>query len=111
MNPEKNLCSRIVKSITPKTGSFLVFHGGHKNLHEVTLVKKSSRYTIGGFWDDREESDYSEETRKSWAEELAKIREMQKEENAGWKDVRSKGLRLNQYGQQYSAKEVEEIDE
>jgi hypothetical protein len=32
---------------------------------------------------------------------------MQKEENAGWKDVRNKGLRLNQYGQQYSAKEVE----
>lgn len=97
--------------VTPKTGSFLVFHGGHKNLHEVTLVKKSSRYTIGGFWDDREELDYPEETRSAWAEELAKIRAMQKEENAEWKDVRDKGLRLNQYGQQYSAKEVEEIDE
>jgi Rps23 Pro-64 3,4-dihydroxylase Tpa1-like proline 4-hydroxylase len=95
--------------ISPKTGSFLVFHGGHKNLHEVTLVKKSSRYTVGSFWDDREEADYSEETRAGWAKELEKIRELQKEENAVWKDVRKKGLRLTPTGEKYLAKEVEEI--
>ena len=92
--------------ITPKTGSFLVFHGGHKNLHEVTLVKKSSRFTLGSFWDDREESDYPEETRKEWAEELAKIRAIQKEENEVWKDIRESGLRLSKQGEKYSAEEV-----
>jgi len=94
-------------TITPKTGLFVVFHGGHKNMHEVTLVKKSSRFTIGSFWDDREESDYSEETRKAWAEELAKIRALQKDENAEWKEVRKEGLRLTPTGEKYSAKEVE----
>lgn len=94
--------------VTPKTGSFLIFHGGYKNLHEVTLVKKSSRYTIGSFWDDREEMDYSEETRAAWAEELAKIRALQKEENAVWKGVRQEGLRLDPRGEKYSAKEVEQ---
>lgn len=97
--------------VTPKTGSFLVFHGGHKNMHEVTLVKKQSRYTIGSFWDDREETDYSEETRASWAEELAKIRAMQKDENAQWKEVRKKGLRLGPTGEKYSAEEVENVNE
>lgn len=94
--------------VAPKTGSFLVFHGGHKNLHEVTTVKKTSRFTIGSFWDDREESDYSDETRAAWAEELAKIRALQKEENAVWKDVRKEGLRLTSTGDKYPAKEVEE---
>lgn len=98
-------------TVVPKTGSFLVFPGGHKNMHEVTLVKKNSRYTIGSFWDDRDEMDYSEETRLAWAEELAKIRAMQKEENAEWKDIRSKGFRLTPDGKQYLAKEVEQVNE
>ena len=94
-------------TITPKTGSFLVFHGGHKNLHEVTLVKKSSRYTIGGFWDDREESDYPQEVRDAWAEELAKVRAIQKDEAAEWEDYRKRGVRITPRGEQYPASEVE----
>ena len=93
-------------TITPKTGSFLVFHGGHKNMHEVTTVKKSNRYTIGSFWDDREESDYPEKLRIKWAKELAETREHQKEENHKWRNIRNSGFRLNQKGEKYSEKEV-----
>jgi len=69
-------------------------------------IKNSSRFTIGSFWDDREESDYPEETRKEWAEELAKIRAIQKEENEVWKGIRESGLRLSKQGEKYSVKEV-----
>lgn len=95
--------------VIPKSGSFLIFHGGHKNMHEVTVVKGSSRYTLGSFWDDREESDYPQEIRDAWAKELAEVREMQKGEQEDWKKVREQGLRLTPYGQQIPASEVENI--
>lgn len=94
-------------TVTPKTGSFLVFHGGHKNMHEVTTVKKNNRYTIGSFWDDREESDYPEKLRIKWASDLEKIRADQKQENVEWQHIRKSGLRLNQKGEKYLAKDVE----
>jgi len=71
-------------TIKPKTGMFAIFHGGHKNMHRVEIVKKSTRYTFGSFWDDREESDYPEEEKKRWAEELAETRAMQKEQSKEW---------------------------
>lgn len=92
--------------VTPKAGSFLVFHGGHKNMHEVTVVKNAARYTLGSFWDDREESDYSEEIRDQWAKELAEVRAMQKGEQESWKEIRDKGLRLSPYGNPVPASEV-----
>lgn len=95
--------------ITPEAGSFLIFHGGHKNMHEVTVVKGAPRYTLGSFWDDREESDYPQEVRDAWAEELAKVREFQKGEQEEWKDIRNQGLRLSPYGDKVPAAEVEEI--
>jgi len=97
--------------VVPKAGSFLIFHGGHKNMHEVTVVKKAARYTLGSFWDDREESDYPEDVRAAWAEELAGVREMQKGEQEEWKDIRGKGLRLSPNGATIPASEVEEINE
>jgi hypothetical protein len=93
--------------IIPEAGSLLIFHGGHKNMHEVTVVKKSARYTIGSFWDDREESDYPQETRDAWAEELKKVRAIQAEEAVEWKEVREKGLRLTPEGKSIPASEVE----
>jgi hypothetical protein len=93
--------------VVPKAGSFLIFHGGHKNMHEVTVVKKAARYTLGSFWDDREESDYPEDVRAAWAEELAGVREMQKGEQEEWKDIRDKGLRLSPDGATIPASEVE----
>lgn len=95
-------------SIKPKAGLLATFHGGHKNLHEVTVVTKGTRYTIGSFWDDREEEDYPQEIREAWAEELKATREFQKQQQKEWEDVRSKGYRLNKYGQKYLFKgEVE----
>jgi hypothetical protein len=95
--------------IVPKAGSFLIFHGGHKNMHEVTVVKGSPRYTLGSFWDDREESDYPQEVRDEWAKELAEVRAMQKGEQEDWKKVREKGLRLTPDGYNIPASEVENI--
>jgi len=95
--------------IIPEAGSFLIFHGGHKNMHEVTVVKKSPRYTIGSFWDDREESDYPQEVRDAWAEELKKVRAIQAEEAVEWKEVREKGLRLTPDGKSIPASEVEDL--
>jgi hypothetical protein len=93
--------------VVPKAGSFLIFHGGHKNMHEVTVVKKAARYTLGSFWDDREESDYPEDVRAAWAEELAGVRAMQKGEQEEWKEIRDKGLRLSPDGATIPASEVE----
>lgn len=95
--------------VTPKAGSFLIFHGGHKNMHEVTVVKGAPRYTLGSFWDDREESDYPQELRDEWAKELAEVRAHQKGEQEEWKQVREKGLRLTPYGAPVPASEVENI--
>jgi Rps23 Pro-64 3,4-dihydroxylase Tpa1-like proline 4-hydroxylase len=92
--------------VVPKTGSLWMFAGGFKNMHEVTLVKNGARYTLGSFWDDREESDYPQETRDQWAEELAKVRAYQKEESAEWKDLREKGLTKLPDGKEVPAAEV-----
>lgn len=79
-------------SIQPTVGSFYIFHGGHKNMHEVTLVTNGTRYTIGSFWDDREEDEYPKELRDKWATELAGVRQYQKEESAEWQELRDKGV-------------------
>lgn len=94
-------------TILPKTGMIATFHGGHSNMHKVDIVKKATRYTIGSFFDDREESDYSQETRDAWAKELAEVRAMQAEQAVKWEDIREKGLRLAPTGNQYPAQEVE----
>ena len=95
--------------ITPKIGSFLIFHGGHKNMHEVTIVKNGVRYTIGSFWDDREESDYPEDVREQWAKELLEVRQYQKVEQKEWSDIREQGLRISPLGEKYPAEKVEEV--
>ena len=94
-------------TIVPKTGTLVTFAGGFDNMHEVTTVKKSIRYTLGSFWDDREESDYPQEVRDAWAEELAKVRAIQKDEAAEWEDYRKRGVRITPRGEQYPASEVE----
>lgn len=93
--------------LKPKTGLIAAFHGGHKNLHEVKVVKKSPRYTIGSFWDDREEEDYPEELREAWKTELAEVRALQKNEQKEWAEIRDKGLRLSPMGDRYPAELAE----
>lgn len=99
--PQHNL------TIVPQTGMLATFHGGHKNLHKVEIVKNKTRYTIGSFWDDREEKDYPEELRKEWEKELLEVRALQKEESVEWEQIRQKGLRLSPEGKQYPVEEVE----
>lgn len=93
--------------LKPETGMFAIFHGGFKNLHEVSVVKHGTRYTIGSFFDDREESEYPEETREAWAKELAEVRAMQKDQQKEWLEIREDGKRLSPMGNQYEAEEVE----
>lgn len=85
-------------TILPKTGMIAAFHGGHKNLHQVDVVKKSNRYTIGSFFDDREESEYDQETRDAWAKELAEVRAMQADQAVEWSGIREEGKRLTPEG-------------
>jgi hypothetical protein len=94
-------------TIVPKTGLMATFAGGFENTHEVTTVKKNIRYTLGSFWDDREESDYPQEIRDAWATELAEVRAHQKIEAVEWEEIRNKGLRITNAGETYPASEVE----
>jgi hypothetical protein len=93
--------------LKPETGMFAIFHGGHKNMHEVSVIKHGTRYTLGSFWDDREESDYPQETLDIWAAELAEVRAMQKDQNEEWSEIKKQGKRLDPYGIVYDASEVE----
>ena len=93
-------------TILPKTGMLAAFHGGHENLHEVKVVKKSNRYTIGSFFDDREEEDYDQETRDAWAKELAEVRAMQKDQAVEWSSIREEGKRLTPTGNLIAEEEV-----
>lgn len=93
-------------TIKPKAGLLAVFAGGFKNMHEVTVITKGVRYTLGSFWDDREESAYPEETIQKWAEEMKKVREAQKVEQEEWQELLKKGIKLDKYGKQYEVKDV-----
>lgn len=92
--------------IQPKVGSLAVFDGGHKNMHEVTMITKGVRYTIGSFWDDREESSYPQEVRDAWAEEMKKIRENQKVEKEEWQEILKDGYKIDPDGKKYKIEEL-----
>lgn len=87
--------------VPPRTGLLAAFAGGFKNMHEVTLITKGVRYTLGSFWDDREESAYPEELRQQWKEEMQKIRDMQKIEKEEWQELLKQGWKLDADGNKY----------
>lgn len=93
-------------SIKPKTGMLAVFSGGFENMHEVTMITKGTRYTLGSFWDDREESAYPEELRNKWKEELKLIRESQEIEKKEWQDLLKDGFKINPDGNKYKIEEI-----
>ena len=45
------------------------FNGGHHNIHEVQMITKGTRFTIGSFWDN-EEAEYSEEKQAMWETDM-----------------------------------------
>jgi hypothetical protein len=87
--------------IAPKVGMLAAFDGGFNNMHEVTLIESGVRYTIGSFWDDREEDSYPQEVRDAWAEEMKKIRDAQEVERKEWQDLLKDGYKLDMDGKPY----------
>lgn len=98
--PQSNL------EISPKTGMLAVFDGGFNNMHEVTLIESGVRYTIGSFWDDREEDAYPQDVRDAWAKEMKEIREKQEVERQEWQDLLKEGYKIDANGQKYKSEEV-----
>jgi hypothetical protein len=87
--------------IPPKTGMLAAFDGGFNNMHEVTLIESGVRYTLGSFWDDREEDAYPEELREAWAEEMRQTREKQEIERQEWQELLKEGYKLDMHGNKY----------
>ena len=88
-------------TIKPKTGMLAAFDGGFNNMHEVTLITSGVRYTIGSFWDDRDENAYPQELRDEWSKEMEKTRELQAKEKAEWQELLKQGFKLDQDGNKY----------
>jgi len=93
-------------AIQPKTGMLAAFDGGFNNMHEVTLITKGVRYTIGSFWDDRDEDAYPQELRDAWAAEMKETRAKQEIERAEWQELLKQGWKLDKDGNKYKSDEV-----
>lgn len=93
-------------SIKPKVGMLAAFDGGFNNMHEVTLITSGTRYTIGSFWDDREEDAYPQELRDAWAEEMKETRAKQEVERAEWQELLKQGWKLDKDGNRYKVEEL-----
>jgi hypothetical protein len=93
--PDQNI------EIKPQVGMLAVFDGGFNNMHEVSLIESGVRYTIGSFWDDRQESDYPQELRDAWAAEMKETRAKQEIERAEWQDLLKQGYKIDSNGNRY----------
>ena len=93
--------------IKPEVGMLAVFDGGFKNMHEVSLIESGVRYTIGSFWDDREEDAYPQELRDAWAAEMKETRAKQEIERAEWQDLLKEGWKLDAAGNKYKVEDLE----
>jgi hypothetical protein len=91
--------------LRPKVGMLAAFDGGFDNMHEVSLIESGVRYTIGSFWDDREEDAYPQEVRDAWAEEMKQIREKQEVERQEWQGLLRDGYKLDMDGNKYKVGE------
>jgi hypothetical protein len=87
--------------IKPQVGMLAVFDGGFNNMHEVSLIESGVRYTIGSFWDDREEDAYPQELRDAWAEEMKETRAKQEIERAKWQETLKEGYKIDDKGNKY----------
>ena len=92
-------------SIKPQVGMLAAFDGGFNNMHEVTMITKGVRYTLGSFWDDREEDAYPQELRDAWAKEMEETRAYQAKEKAEWQELLKEGYKLDPDGNKYKADE------
>jgi hypothetical protein len=93
------------QELLPQTGMVASFAGGFTNTHEVTLIESGIRYTLGSFWDDRDESAYGQEKIDEWAEEMKKIREQQEVVKSDWQETLKEGYKLDPDGNKYKIEE------
>lgn len=93
-------------SIQPKVGMLAAFDGGFNNMHEVTLITSGVRYTIGSFWDDREEDAYPQELRDEWAKEMEETRAYQEKEKAEWQELLKEGYKIDKEGNKYKIGDI-----
>ncbi len=93
--PDQNI------EIKPQVGMLAVFDGGFNNMHEVSLIESGVRYTIGSFWDDREEDAYPQEVRDAWAKEMKATRAQQEIERAKWQNLLKQGYKIDKRGNKY----------
>lgn len=77
-------------TLKPKARQLVTFPGGINNVHEVKVVKGTTRHTIGAFW-DHIESEYTQERMQEWQDEIDKVREQQKVMQEGWKEQLASG--------------------
>jgi hypothetical protein len=98
--PDQNL------DIKPQVGMLAAFDGGFNNMHEVSLITSGVRYTLGSFWDDREEDAYPQEVRDAWAEEMKETRAKQEIERAEWQELLKQGWKLDADGNKYKAEDL-----
>jgi predicted 2-oxoglutarate/Fe(II)-dependent dioxygenase YbiX len=83
----------------------VAFNGGHHNIHEVQMVTKGERWTIGSFWDN-EEAEYDEAKRALWEEDIAEQRKRQADDAAKWAEMKERGERMLPGPDQTDKKEV-----
>jgi len=69
--------------IKPKSLSFISFPGGVENIHGVKEITEGTRYTMVSFWDFAE-SEYSDELKAEWEEELLRVRAEQEAQREEW---------------------------
>ena len=102
--PDQNI------DIKPQVGMLAVFDGGFNNMHEVSMITSGVRYTIGSFWDDREEDAYPQELRDQWKEEMQKTRDKQKIEKEQWQELLKQGYKLDKDGNKYKIEDLMQND-
>jgi hypothetical protein len=98
--PDQNL------DIKPQVGMLAAFDGGFNNMHEVSLITSGVRYTLGSFWDDREEDAYPQELRDEWAAEMKETRAKQEVERAEWQELLKQGWKLDADGNRYKVEDL-----
>jgi hypothetical protein len=67
----------------PPVYSYIMFPGGHENIHGVKEILEGTRYTMVSFW-DYADAVYSQETIDKWAEEERLVREQQAKQKEEW---------------------------
>ena len=91
-------------TIAPKKGMLVAFAGGHHNIHEVQMITKGQRWTIGSFWDNNEVV-YSEEKMAFWETDIAEQRKQQADDAKLWAEMKERGERMRPGPEQTAKKE------